>query len=110
MFCNTFINHTRVRVSESDLGMQVNKLCRLENVRFSTGTSCRLGRQVKLLSVLVAQKKDTKGDSTSHTLLRIILQFIQDFALKAKAYSFICFTIDKSPLARVGERCSFNPI
>jgi hypothetical protein len=32
------------------------------------------------------------------------------FALNTNAKSFICFTIDTSPLERVGERCSFRPI
>ena len=31
------------------------------------------------------------------------------FALNASAYMRICFTIARSPLLRVGERCSFSP-
>ncbi len=30
------------------------------------------------------------------------------FACRAIAYSFICFIMDSSPLARVGERCSYG--
>lgn len=34
----------------------------------------------------------------------------QALALKASAYIRICFTMETSPLLRVGERCSFSPM
>lgn len=40
----------------------------------------------------------------------ISIYLLLSFALKARAYIRICFTIDSKPLLRVGERCSFNPI
>ena len=38
------------------------------------------------------------------------LSFYPYFALKAKAYIRICFTIASNPLLRVGDKCSFKPI